>query len=61
LIRTALATLQRILETHYVVPPVEDRLMLVKRPDELPAKLALAIDFSKLAATADAAPDAAAA
>jgi hypothetical protein len=51
LIRTALATLQRILATGYVVPPVEDKLMVVER-DELPTKLALAIDFAKLAASA---------
>jgi hypothetical protein len=54
LIRTALATLQRILDTGYV-PPVTDKLMLVERDPELPTKLALAIDFARLAGHADAA------
>jgi hypothetical protein len=51
LIRTAIATLQRILATGYVFPPVEDKLMAVERDDaaELPTQLALAIDFAKIA------------
>jgi hypothetical protein len=54
LIRTAIAALKRIMETGYN-PPIMDRTMVVEREDnsELPAKLALAIDFAALVVQAE--------
>jgi hypothetical protein len=56
LVRTALATLQKVLATGYV-PPIEDKLMLVDRkvPAELPAKTTLALRLAALAGAKDAA------
>jgi hypothetical protein len=52
LIRTAIAALNRIMETGYN-PPITDRTMVVERDDnELPTTLALMIDFAALAAGA---------